>query len=355
MNRIMAAVFSLATFALLTAMPAGAKHRNIVHSVVRAPIVSDGDVAGARFDVVVNFNVSMDPAVNGLSLPAGSQIRIKLPHAFKYTEPDDFPIANVGSLNCVPGNLQCTTAVLVRGWPQHPISPAKYAISLRGNTIVIDITTDIDAASEMDAPGVKGVHLIWSGFRNPDRAGTYHLPVAIKRPGRRAKHGVANLKIRPQIRPSINITSVYAENLDDPMPTDPPSPPPNPNPIYQTAETNSMAPLPWDFLLWDRQGNALVDVELVEAAPNFHLLVQNDRVVGYVATTGPDLTNVDVIPTVTSFEVGATPILGATPNLGPTPTGRLRLWFQTGETQGRFKTTLKLLGSNHVRMVVDVE
>ncbi|MGB6363505.1 MAG: hypothetical protein WBG64_12625, partial [Thermoanaerobaculia bacterium] len=49
---------------------ASAEADNLVASVVKAPVTPDGDVAGAITDVVVNLDISPDPAVAGRSLPA---------------------------------------------------------------------------------------------------------------------------------------------------------------------------------------------------------------------------------------------------------------------------------------------
>ena len=43
----------------------------LVHSVVKAPIVPDGNVAGAVTDFVINLSGSMDPEVAGRALLAG--------------------------------------------------------------------------------------------------------------------------------------------------------------------------------------------------------------------------------------------------------------------------------------------
>jgi len=95
---------------------------NIVSSIVKAPVVADGDVAGVATDLVIDLDTSLNPAVPGRTLLAGRTIKITLPDQFVDT--GSLPLQDVfSSPTCIPGNLQCSTAVLLQGWPQHPILP----------------------------------------------------------------------------------------------------------------------------------------------------------------------------------------------------------------------------------------
>ena len=51
----------------------------IVSAVIKAPIVADGDVAGAPTDLVVVLDTDLDPAVPGRTLAAGKSVRITFP------------------------------------------------------------------------------------------------------------------------------------------------------------------------------------------------------------------------------------------------------------------------------------
>ena len=55
----------------------------IVSSIAKAPIIPDGDVAGAPTDLVINLNVDMDPAKPGLTLLKGKKFKVTLPASFK--------------------------------------------------------------------------------------------------------------------------------------------------------------------------------------------------------------------------------------------------------------------------------
>ena len=54
----------------------------IVDSIVKAPIASDGNVAGAVTDFVINLDIPFDPNLQGRSLAQGKTIKIVLPEAF---------------------------------------------------------------------------------------------------------------------------------------------------------------------------------------------------------------------------------------------------------------------------------
>ena len=90
----------------------------LVKSIVSAPVVGDGDVAGRVTDLVITLDTSLDPAVPGRTLMKGKSIKITLPTTF--TNNGTLPVKAVGTEGCKPPDLQCNTAVLLQGWPQHP-------------------------------------------------------------------------------------------------------------------------------------------------------------------------------------------------------------------------------------------
>ena len=141
----------------------------LIGSILNAPIVPDGTVAGAHPDFTINLNISTDPSVPGRLFSNGNKIQVTLPPEFVRNPDvaDQLPVEDVfGSPTCVPGNLQCTTGLLVQGWPQSPILPSfpptpigegtpQYHMSLTGNVLQYEFVRDITQAGPLPGPGIK--------------------------------------------------------------------------------------------------------------------------------------------------------------------------------------------------------
>ena len=251
--------FTGATIAAVLAMgqiPAAAADEHegssgIVSSVVKAPIVPDGDVAGAPADFVINFDTDMDPSQPGRTLLAGNTIRITLPDDF---ESLGLP-ANVPS-ECAAFAGECNTAVLLQGWPQRPFPPTLEFMTLEMDGTHTLVFTAVQDLAPGATPGIKQTHLMGLGFINPE-AGDYAIDIEAQTgPGGEVEIGTAVVTIHPAIRPSIDPTSVFAKESEDG---------PNGNTIYQQATAGSSPRFAWDFLLWDAAGDPIVGAELVQA------------------------------------------------------------------------------------------
>ena len=319
----------------------------IVDSIGKAPITPDGDVAGARTDFVINLAVDMDPAVPGRSLEAGDTISVTLPAAFTFAESDAFPLGNAGSSpSCAPGNLQCTTAVLLQGWPQNPLPPPLYSLSLAGNTLVI--TANDAIGPNPFGPGIKQIHLIFHGFRNPEIPDSYPINVEIQTGGA-TESGTAYVRIRRNIRPSINVTSVFDVPPDDPNMGNPP----NPNFIYQQTTPGAAAPLTWNFLLWDGDGEAFTDVQIVQRNARGGRLVRDGVTVGRFKIRAPRGAAGQHLMSLGPSVASGTPVIGMTFQ-PPLMTGRLRASFTAGSMPGRYTIKLRMKNGNKIKMFVDV-
>jgi hypothetical protein len=294
-----------------------------VASVVKAPIVADGDVAGAGTDFVINLDRSLDPLLDGRSLAAGDTIRITLPDDFIN---NGFDTGAPGAPNCVPG--PCNLGVILQGWPQHPIAPpaAKYSLAMEGtHTFVFTALENLGPAGPAN-PGIKQMHLISLGFTNP-AAGDYPIVVEAQTgPGGAVEMGTSTLTIRPAIVPSINVTSVFNDGT--------------PNTIYQEAEIVTATPLTYDFLLWDAAGGPMTGVTL-----DGSVLMRDGVRVGEVTITAPDgATGQAVAVVAPSAEVTA-PVLGV-------PTARLTAQLTAGSVLGVYSVTFSLDGGTAVTMYV---
>ena len=315
----------------------------IVSSVENAPVVPDGTVAGAVTDFVINLDTSLDPAVPGRELAAGGTIKVTLPEGFVNT--GTLPLEDVfSSPSCVPGNLQCSTAALLQGWPQHPILPRfppappgtgmpQYSLSLEDDTALV-FTADIPlvAGVPLPGPGIKQLHLILNGFRNPTQPGFYPILVeAETEPGGATETGVGIVHILPETRPHIGVTSALNPGA--------------PNTIYQTTGTNELTPLPYDFLIWDRAGGPFVGVTAGMVSDRLGLLRRGERAVGIVTIDSPPGAVGQEVTTVSpSMEINA-PITGV-------PTALLTVEFRVGSVPGDYAATFALLGGTSVTMFV---
>ena len=319
---------------------------SLISSIAKAPIGPDGNVAGAITDIVIDLDTSLDPAVTGRSLLAGHTIKVTLPEQF--INQQLLPVADVfSSPSCVPGNLQCTTAVLLQGWPQHPILPAippappgsgapQYSLSLEEpNTLVFTANVDITPGAALTGPGIKQVHLLFYGFTNPSKPGYY--PVSINAetgPDGALETGTAMVHIIPRTRPSINVTSAFN--------------PGSPNTFYQKTLPGELTPLPYDFLLWDRNGAAIEGVSAEMVNTNHALLKLDKRVIGHVNITAPkDATGHEIFTEQASSLTNA-PISGI-------PAGRLTSFFRAGHSTGQYELNFVINGGNSVQMFVEVE
>ena len=338
MTRVMRAVMvvGLALSALAaggTSSVSAGVDTGIVASVAKAPITPDGDVAGAPTDFVITLDTSLDPAVPGRTLLTGGTVKVTLP--------DDFlnlggPVSNPGPPPaCPPPAGTCSTGVLLQGWPQHPVppSPANYTVSVEGtNTIVYTAMTDLVPAPPAE-PGLKQIHLILRDFLNPG-PGRYEFAVEAETgPGGAVETGTAVVHIRPKPRASINVTSVFNAGT--------------PNTIYQTAAAGATAPLDYDFLVWDNNGEPAVGVEIRQVNDHHALLVQGRRAVGQITIDAP----AGAVGQQVSSLGPSIPIVGPVLNLD---TARLTAQFTAGDTSGRYITTFSMNNGTSVQMVVDV-
>ena len=317
---------------LSQAMPA--QNTGIIQSIVKAPVVPDGDVARALTDVVINLDTSLDPSVPGRTFLTGKKIRIFLPAGFVDA---GLPTATLFTPGCVPGSLAtltCNTVSLLQGFPQHPLGfppptiPTKYQVYSGGqNVIVVEALQDLIPNPPLE-PGLKQLHLLLFGFVNPN-PGQYVIRIESETgPGGALETGSGAVIIQPRPRPSINVTGAVNPGA--------------PNTIYQEAATGQLTPLPYDFLLWDQNGLPMVGVEISKG-----LLVQEGRAVGQVSIEAPaGATGQEIYSTAPSYLISA-PVTAV-------PTGRLNVQFRVGSIPGEYVARFRMAGGNETAMFVHV-
>ena len=329
---VVGATILVISSAFAVAAAEGEESSGIASSVVKAPIVPDGDVAGAPADFVINLDSDMHPAVPGRTLLAGNTIRITLPEAFESAGlPADVATA------CAAFAGECNTAVLLQGWPQRPFPPTGefHTLEMDGtHTLVFTAVQDLGPGA---TPGIKQSHIMGLGFKNP-AAGDYAIEIEAETgPDGAVETGTAVVTIHPDIRPSINVTSIFAKADEDD---------PNGNTIYQQAAPGRAAPFAWDFLLWDGDGSGIVGAELSQTDDATGVIVVEGEPIGSFTIEAPAGATGQSVSGGPSMDFAA-PVSGA-------PTGRLTAQFVAGDTPGTYVTTFELDGGNSQQMYVEV-
>lgn len=261
-------LISCTVLMLLAAVTAAAqsteRNSGIVGSIINAPIVPNGLVAGALPDFVINFDVDMDPAVEGYSMKEGSRIFITLPDDFVVTgEPnplDGFEPQVFG---------EGSWAALLQGWPQVPIfstwppgdltGDVRYTNSFSGtHTLVVTANQDLDGTLSFsppspDGPGIKQIHVLFAHLLNPP-AGSYEVDIVAEfGPNGEPMQGTGTIDITADVEPAIAFTSFFNPNFRQ-------------NAIYQEVEVGNELDVPYHLLLWDENGDPLSGVEFWRTA-----------------------------------------------------------------------------------------
>ena len=364
---VLAVVKTLTILCLLFALPVPAA--GIVAEIKRAWVVPDGDVSGEAAVYLITLEGSLDPAVPGRGLALGGQIRVIFPPEFDLTDLDvAYPLADVPTpaQPCVPTNLQCTTAVLLKGWPEEPYFPpaafATLGIDASDNALVFTAVQDIEPAPPV-SPGIKQLFVMLHGVANPS-PGQYRIRVEAQTgPGGAWETGSDLLQVLPNPRPSIEATSVLVKALSGLLPGGPAcgpgTLPPNPdNPVYQTTSVGSDAPFVWTFLVWGDDNEPLGDLWFNWVNANHAQLKRHKRTIGQVfidAPPGASGHRIEVNPLGCPTSLPAAPVIGPTPGIGPDPVGRLDMQFKAGDLPGDYITTLTLNNGNSIQMVVTAE
>lgn len=108
-----------------------------------------------------------------------------------------------------------------------------------------------------------------------------------------------------------------------------------------------MVSLNYDFLVWDRNGDPAVGIEIRPVNDNHAMLVQGRRVVGQITIEAP--------PGASGQQVSSlgpsTPIVGPVLNLD---TARLTAQFTAGDKSGLYTTTFRMNNGTSVQMFVHV-
>lgn len=317
---------------------------NLVSSVIKAPVTPDGDVAGRATDLVVNFDVPYDPAVRGRTLEPGRSIRITLPPEF--VDSGEVPFLPYASdPRCGPQRLACSTAALLQGWPQSPVPFDRYSVRLeRGRTIVLTAREEIGYRSEF-APGIKAVHLLLHGFRNP-QPGRYPLVVEAETgPGGAIEHGRAEVQIAGRSSPSIQVTSVF----DQPASLPKTVPPTRASTLYQVAAPGAAAPIAYNFLLWDSAGAPMTGVvlERIGGTESAYRLLRGPAEVGTATIDAP--------PGATGHRlVASAPSAAISAPVSLVPAARLRVQFTAGSVAGEYRVAFALHGGNRQELRIRV-
>lgn len=304
-----------------------------------APVQADGLTVGAPTDFLINFG-DPDPVVPGLDLAEGATFRLTLPDDFVNT---GVRVAGGGEPGCGPPLvIDCSTAVLVQGWPQSPVLPFP-DVHWEADTNTFVLTTTADwLANPPSAPGVKTLHLQAFGFRNPDRPGRYPITLEIQPDPSVDRILVAHDTVRIVRRTPSHIGVLSTVNGAPP--------PPFPNSIHQRANRadGTVDLLTWGLYLWGRDARPLVGVDVSMRNRRVGRIVDEEgRRVGHVRIRAPR---------------GARPALHATPSVATSallsgqPTGLMLADFTPDPSvSGDYRITFWLRGGARQDMFLSVE
>jgi len=276
MRRILVLMFSVAL--LVAAVPVVASAHRVAGDLdlgfVKAPVAGDGTTAGSPLDFLVTF-ADPDPSVDGVGMTIDGTIAITLDAAFDLTGNDG------GFLGGGPPNGQAPPPVIVlQGWPQSPRFDFPYTTDVDAATNTITLTFIDDWAVDSPGPGPKAVHLALVDSTNPVVAGRYSIELAITPdPGGPTLEGHGHINIIPNVRPSVNVVSLFSG---------PPGPPPVFfNPLYQEVTLGDPG-RQVGMYLWERGGGPAtgVDLEMINAKRG--KLVREGRTVGQVWIDAPE-------------------------------------------------------------------
>lgn len=244
-----------------------------------APVQADGLTVGAPTDFVVTW-ADPDPSVPGLDLRRGATVTLTLPEEFVDT---GVRVAAGSAPGCGPPLVvDCSTAVLVQGWPQSPVLPfPDVEWEESSGSFVLTLLADA-APAPPQLPGAKTLHVQAFGFRNPDRPGTYVAQLEIRPDPATDEVLVADapLRIRPRTSPHIGVLSTVNGA----------PPPPFPNSVFQTASLEDGPPelLVWGLYLWGVDAEPLVGARVRMHRRDVGLVLDGDgRPVGHVRVRAP--------------------------------------------------------------------
>lgn len=213
MKKISISLFTTLTMVILAttvlAIPPGA-------TIQYQPMTSVGLAAGYPFEAWVVFDISSNPSIPGLALPADATIRFSFPEAF------------------APQPISHPQAVLLYGWSQGPIAmPSTIMLDSQDpRTIVLKLTAAIPSGPP-ERPGLKAIHLRW-GPVNLLQAGDYPISIQLSDAGgwSGTTQAVAHITSKP-------VPNIAAYNQLHP----------GRNEDWQYVKTGQAAPLPIDLLI----------------------------------------------------------------------------------------------------------
>ncbi len=180
------------------------------------PMTSDGLAAGYPFEAWIVFDISPDPAVPGMALPAEATFHFTFPKTF-IPQPGRYP-----------------EAVLLYGWPQKA-APVRFTAGLDPqdpDTIVLKLTEAFPARPP-ERPGLKAIHLRW-GPDNPLQAGNYTVKIKISNAGEFSGTTEAVARITPRSVPNVAAFNQLHDGRNE---------------DWQHVKTGQTAPLPIDLLV----------------------------------------------------------------------------------------------------------
>jgi hypothetical protein len=300
--RILKAAVVIPLFILTLVSTVGAKPPGA--TIEYQPMTSDGLAAGYPFESWVVFDMSSDPTVPGLSLPAGATFRFTFPPEFK------------------PQDGYKPQAVLLYNWPQNP-APVPFTVALDPQdprTIVLNLNADFPYAPPQH-PGLKSIHLRW-GPLNPTESGDYPVTIQLSHAGDVSGTTQATAHITAKAVPNIAAYNTLHEGRNE---------------NWQRVKVGKSAVLPIDML-----------VTLPDNARSF---------ISLRSTTGGDFDILSDGKPIGTIKRRGVPLALKPEPFGPgfARLGILRYYVTAGSVPGTAEIDAELLGGARYTITVIVE
>lgn len=220
------------------------------------PMTSEGLAAGYPFEAWVVFDISSNPAVPGMALPAGA--------TFRFTFPQE----------CTPKPGSHPESVLLYGWPQKA-APVPFTIGLDpqdSRTVVLRLK-EAFSADPPERPGLKAIHLRF-GPLNPKQAGDYPIKIQLSDAGELSGTTQVIAHITPQPVPVVAAYNQLHESRNE---------------DWQHVKIGQIAALPIDLLI-TLPDKCRSSIELRPAAGESLEILSDGVPIGTVTRRGVPLT-----------------------------------------------------------------
>jgi hypothetical protein len=240
---------------MLAALPARAEPPQT--TIDYQPMISTGLAAKQPFEAWFIFDKSLDPAVPGYAVPAGTTVRLTFPKEF-------LPLENNPHLE----------GAILNGWP-HGAIPVPFTVTqdkINPRVVIVRIEQAI-SSGPAEKPGLKAIHVRTSEL-NPALPGDYPINVEFADAGPLTGTTTAIAHITEKPVPNIAAYNQLHQSKDE---------------DWQRVKSGTEAPLPIDFLVTLPDASRS-SITLTPASGTHLSILSDDKPIGSITTKGVPIT-----------------------------------------------------------------